>query len=138
MDAQGVGVSRFDDPPRSRFDDSTEPTLADFRVGTVAWLIQRMIEETAASDMKQLGPSHIYGLRALQRASIGKKKASALKRIDIIEHCKQRRSTPGPRIKKPVCAATVNQDITFLSGVLVRDKIAGLTPPPAPTEEARP
>lgn len=88
----------------------SEPTLEDFKAGTLAWLIQRFIERIARGDMKPLGPTHVTSLRALQRAAIGKKRAAGLKKQDIITHCQKRRET--------VCAATVNQDITFMSGVL--------------------
>lgn len=61
--------------------------------------------------LKPLGTSHLYLLRALQRTAIGKKQADELKKGDIIEHCKARRTAGA-------CPATVNQDITFIRGVL--------------------
>lgn len=88
--------------------DEASPTPADFAVGTVANLIQRYIEEMA--ELKPMGGSHLYILRSLQRAPIGAKRAADLKKSDIIDHCKLRRKTVVP--------ATVNQDITYLRGVL--------------------
>ena len=78
-------------------------------------LIQRYIDEMNGADgmqgLKPLGTSHLYLLRALQRSAIGKKKAADLKKGDIIEHCKARRVDGA-------CPATVNQDITFIRGVM--------------------
>lgn len=88
----------------------SEPTLEDFKPFTVAWVIQRVMEDIAANpDMKQLGPTHRISLRGLQRMPIGKKDARKLSRTDFIEHCKWRRQTVKPQ--------TINQDVTFLSGI---------------------
>lgn len=88
-----------------------EPKLADFKPFTVAWVIQRVIEDVRANpEMKQHGESHLYTLRRLQRSPLGAKDARKLSRQDVIEYAKERR--------KDVCAATVNQDITYLGGSL--------------------
>jgi integrase len=89
---------------------SWQYSLDDFKRGSVAWIIQRYIQETNTPGMKPLGPSHLYTLRLLQRSPIGEKRAATLKKSDVIDHCRMRRAT--------VCAATVNQDVTFLSGAL--------------------
>ena len=86
----------------------------NFKIGTVAWLIQRFINEMNGWDgkppVRELGGSHEYILRRLQREPIGEKCASKLTKHDVIEHCKER--------IKAVCPATINQDITYLTGVL--------------------
>lgn len=82
--------------------------------GTVAWVIERFIVEMNGLDgrppVKTLGQSHLFLLRLLQRWPIGAKQARELHRHDVIEHCQKRR--------EKVMAATVNQDVTYLSGVL--------------------
>jgi integrase len=88
--------------------------IASKQPGTVAWLIERYIKEMNGLDgrpaVKTLGASHEYTLRILQRSPIGAKLALDLKKTDVIEHCRLRRME--------VCAATVMQDITFLTGAL--------------------
>jgi integrase len=84
----------------------TENTFAK---GTVAWVVQRMILDIASQEsMKQLGVTHLYGLRAIQRMPIGSRKAAELKRPDFIEFVKWRRQEVG--------AATANQTISMLRG----------------------
>lgn len=84
------------------------------RQGTVAWIIDRYIRAMNGLDdrpaVKPLGSSHLIVLRMLQRALIGSKIASELRRQDVIEHCQQRRVH--------VLPATINQDVTYLSGAL--------------------
>jgi hypothetical protein len=47
----------------------TEPRLADFTEGTVAWILQRYIEEMPLINPdKPIGISHLYTLRRLQNA----------------------------------------------------------------------
>lgn len=88
------------------------PTLADFKPLTVAWLIQRVIDDVDANPMtiKPHGESQRATLHRMQREQIGKVMAAKLGRHDIIEHCKMRR--------KKVCAATVKQDISALRGII--------------------
>lgn len=78
--------------------------------GTVAWVIERMIQDIAAqpNTMKQLGTTHLYGLRAIQRMPIAAAVASSIKRQDIIEFAKWRRQDVGP--------ATANQTLSMLAG----------------------
>jgi integrase len=78
--------------------------------GTVAALIERFIAEMDLPGMKKLGETHAYSLRAVSRRSIGPKIAATLKRPDFIAYARERRQWVKP--------ATVNQDITYLSGVL--------------------
>src|SRR3990167_4146099 len=81
---------------------------------TVAEIIQQYMDEMngthTGKPVKPIGESHGFILRALQRMPIGQKAAASLTKADVIGHCQWRRET--------VCAATVNQDICFLSGVL--------------------
>lgn len=86
------------------------PTLDDFKVGTVAWAIEKYIEDMALPGMKPLGPSHVYTLRATQRSMLGPKIVAKLKKHDIIDFCKG--------LRQKVVAATVNQYITYLGGAI--------------------
>ena len=94
----------------SKFADLAEPSVDDFREGSVAWLIERYIKESLLPGMRPLGASHVYSLRGLQRLPIGSKRAGTLRKQDIIAHCQERRAK--------VVAATVNHDVTALRGVL--------------------
>jgi integrase len=86
-------------------------TLSDFGPGTVAWVIQRMIEDIAAQpSMKPLGDTHQYGLEAIQRMPFGRKMAASITRQDWIDFAKWRRKT--------VTAATTYQTISMLVGAL--------------------
>lgn len=95
-----------------KFADSTEPTLADFKEGTMAWLIQRVIADVAANPttIRQFGDSALYTLKRLQGEPIGLVLAKELAKHHVIDHCKRRR--------KKVCAATAKGDITALRGVV--------------------
>lgn len=90
------------------------PVLADFAHGSVAWAIQRYIEEMNGEHGKKavrpLGQTQMYGLRGLQRPRLGTFQAAELGKRHIIEHCRERRAT--------VSAATVCQDISYLAGAL--------------------
>lgn len=92
------------------------PTLADFTVGTIAWLVQMYIEEIEGMPGKELGASHLYTLRNWQGWPTGKVMATELGPHHLITHCKARRA--GTIGKKAVCAATVRQDLTYLRGPL--------------------
>lgn len=89
-----------------------EPVLSDYTKGSVAWVLQRVIEDidslAATTDLKPLGPSQRYIMRKIQRLPIGKLQASALEDSDIVEFCK------GLRVK--IKAATVMQYVTYLNG----------------------
>lgn len=81
---------------------------------TVSQIIERYIRAMNGLDgqppVKPLGNSHIIVLRLVQRWPIGSKIAAELRRHDVIEHCQQRRAK--------VLPATINQDVTYLSGAL--------------------
>ena len=91
-----------------------DPLLSDFRDGTVAWLLQRYIDDVSMD--KEFCETHLYGLRALQKAPIGQKMAAKLEPHDLIEHMRARK-------KKGACPATCMQDITFLRGPLGYAKV---------------
>lgn len=95
-----------------------EPILADFKVGTVAWLVQRVIDDVQASPatIKQYGTSALFTLRRLQREPIGKVAVKEFAKHNVIEHCKFRRQ--GIAGRKGVCPATVKGDITALRGAI--------------------
>ena len=76
-------MGKFMDALLPKFADSTEPKLADFKPYTVAWCIQKYIEEMASSEeMKSLGESQVYTLRGVARSQIGQKKAAALTKAE--------------------------------------------------------
>lgn len=86
------------------------PSLEDFRPNTVAWLIQRVLDDlTDQPDARRPRGTHLYSLHAMQRYPIGKRTAHSLKRGDIIEFMKWRRKTAG--------ASTANQTLCYLSGI---------------------
>ncbi len=103
-------MGKFADDMAPKFADSTEPKLGDFKEGSVAWMIQRYVEDMALPGMKALGASHLYTLRRLQRSKIAAKRAGQLKKSDFIDFCKERRQT--------VCPATVMQDVNYIGGAL--------------------
>lgn len=86
----------------------------EYADGTVAWIIQRYIEAMngwgGKPAVKPLGDSHLIVLRLLQRSPIGLKIAAELRRQEVIEHCRWRSEKVQP--------ATINQDVTYLSGAL--------------------
>jgi integrase len=77
---------------------------------TVSDVIQRVIEKMAEPHMRRHGNTHLYSLKAIQRRPLGKRRPESICEEDIIDYCEARR-------KDGVCAATVNQDVTYLSGV---------------------
>lgn len=110
-------MSKFDDVPffiprSSKLADG--PILEDFEPGTVAWLIQRYIEEIGTMPGKAFGVTHLYHLRRLQKMPIGRIQAHALRAADIVAHVKMRRLTVG--------AATSTQDLAYLRGPLAYAK----------------
>lgn len=84
------------------------------RVGSVGWILERYIREMNGLDtgkpVRFIGTSQLYTLRRLQGSAIGAVMAHDLTKHHVIEHCKVRRDT--------VCAATIMQDVTYLSGAL--------------------
>jgi len=80
-------------------------------MSTVKDLIERYIVENAVPGSRPIGTNHMYSLRQLQRSAIAGKRHDELKAIDFIEHCKARRATG-------VLPQTINQDVTYLSGIL--------------------
>lgn len=89
-----------------------EPMLADFTPRTLAWLIQRVIDDVQASPLsiRQFGQSALFALRRLQRTTIGKVIVDELSKHHIIAFGKERRKTVSP--------ATVKADISGLRGVI--------------------
>lgn len=85
------------------------PSLDDFTEGSMAWLIQRYIDDTSA--MKAFGKTHLLSLRAIQRSPIGNKKAAKLKTSDLLAYARW-------RVQRGVGPSTINQDISYLRGPL--------------------
>lgn len=89
--------------------DGWQYTIHDFTPHSVAWVIQRFIEDMASPEMKQLGRSQRYTLGVIQRMPIGAKRAATLKKSDIAEFARE--------LRKTRAASTVNQYIGYLSTV---------------------
>lgn len=86
-------------------------SIEDFKPGTFAWLIQRVIDDVAASPtIAQHGQSARFALKRLQRAPIGKVIVDELSKHHVISFSKERRKTVTP--------ATVKADISYLRGVI--------------------
>ena len=47
--------------------------------GTVAWLIQKYIDEMDSPGMKPVVGSHLFIMRALQRSELGQKQAHKIR-----------------------------------------------------------
>lgn len=88
-----------------------EPLLSDFREDSLAWLIQKAIDESHQPGGRAFGLSKGYTLRRLQKAPITAKIHTALKPTDFIDHCKARRAAGA-------LPQTIQQDMTYLSGIL--------------------
>jgi integrase len=82
--------------------------------GSLAWLIERFCREMNGEDgrqaVKTLGDSHHSALKRIQRYEIASMAASAIRKQDVIEFARWRRET--------ATAATVGQDVMYISGVL--------------------
>ena len=82
-------------------------------------LIVRDVLERYIAEMptigRQIGASHLYTLRRLQRSMLAEKSAAKLTKAHIIDFCKARHS-------EGATAPTINQDISLLRGPL---KFAG-------------
>ena len=97
---------------------------------TVSDLLGLFIRDVG--EMQTFGVTHLYSLRALQRRPIGAKIAAKLTSTDFIEHCRERQ-------EEGVCAATINQDISYLRGPLKMARIMwGIPASEAPLLEAMP
>lgn len=79
--------------------------------GTVASTIRRFIVDTQQPGAKPLGLSHAYTLKRLARSPIGEIRIAELKPQDFLDHCRMRKAAG-------IQPQTVQQDITYLSGVL--------------------
>lgn len=88
-----------------------KPALADFTDGSVAWLVQKYVDERNRPGSRGIRGSQTYILRLLQRMAIGAVKFAKLKPSDFMDHCKVRRASG-------VLPQTIMQDMTYLSGVL--------------------
>jgi len=97
---------------KPKFADSPEPSLEDFKEGTVAWVLQKYYDEWR----RRIGTSQMYTIRMLQsRSPLAKKMAENLKPADIIAHCQWRIKQPVRRgSEKTVQPQTIGQDITYL------------------------
>ena len=106
--------SKFSDEFFKEVLDAEIIPLAPLLYGTVAWALQWYIDAMNGTGgkraVKPLGGSHEYTLIRLQRQTIGAKDSRNLTEEDIIAHCEERINS--------VCAATINQDITYLHGAL--------------------
>ena len=80
----------------------------------ITQLIDRFIAEMNGTPqmvgIKPLGESHYFALRRLQREQIAQKTAVELKKQDVIDYARMRRTKVQP--------CTINQELTYLRGVL--------------------
>jgi integrase len=104
-------MGKFADEIAPKFADSTEPVLSDWKEGTIAWYIERRIEESRKLGARPIGSSQFYTMRRLQRSTIGKVMAEKLSQTHLIDYCRARRAS---KVKPP----TINQDLTFLRGTI--------------------
>src|SRR3990167_5370703 len=95
--------------------------ISRYPKASIAMLIELYIREMNGVDtgrpIRLLGESHVYSLRRLQNDAIGLVVATDLTKHHWIEYAKRRFET--------VCAATINGEIGYGSGVL---KYAGSAP----------
>ena len=84
------------------------PTYAD---GSIADWIEKFIRDRNQPGGRPIGTSQKYTLRQIQRATIAAKHHAEIKAVDFLNHCKARRASG-------VLPQTINQDMTYLSGVL--------------------
>jgi integrase len=103
--------------PRVKYSECfvVRKTVNQFEIGTVAWFIQRKMDDSEKPGARRMGKSQFYLLRNVQRAPIGGKKAVELKVADLIEHCRARKSGAERKAVKP---PTIMQDIVYLRGVI--------------------
>lgn len=78
---------------------------------SVAWVIRKYITESEQPGSRKLGGSHRYTLLRMERSPFGAKALTELRPIDFVDYCKWRRASG-------VQPQTINQDATFLSGVI--------------------
>ncbi len=78
---------------------------------TVSQYIVRFIADTEQPGAKKLGESQRYISQRLTRSPIGERKVAELRAQDFIDHCRW-------RIAGGVLPQTVNQDVTYLVGML--------------------
>lgn len=105
-------MGKFADELMPKFAESTEPTLDSFRVGTVAWVLQRYYEEMAEGE-RPMGEPMVYRLRALQRMPIAKMVALKLAKQDVIEFARWRLKQTWHG--RQISAVTVNHDICLMA-----------------------
>lgn len=96
------------------FLEAPAPQLSDFQPFTIAWLIQRYIEDMdsagARRAKREMGESKRCTLRRLQKEPLlGPLDGRTFVDDDLIEHCKERIKT--------VCPATINQEVGYLNVV---------------------
>lgn len=78
---------------------------------TVSWVIRKYIEDSEQPGSRKMGDSQRYTLLRICRSEFGSKTLKELRPIDFVDFCKSRRATG-------VLPQTINQDATFLSGVI--------------------
>ena len=110
-------MTQFPDVVATEFPDTAEPKLADFKSGSVAWVIQRFKEKMGRSRTKALGDSHRCTLGVIQRMPIGKRPASKYTKHDVQEMAEE-------LIARDLSPATVNQYVNYLTGALKYAKSA--------------
>ena len=81
------------------------------RIGSVAYMIQSFIADRNQPGARNLGLSHLYTLRTVQRSPIGVKLLGELRPVDFLNHAKMRKVAG-------VTPQTISHDIMYLSGAI--------------------
>lgn len=105
-------MGKFADELINKFPDvfPGKRMLADFKERSLAWLIQRYIEEMEQPGMRPIGRTAIGRLQLLQKWAIGQVEAAKLTKADLIAHCRWRRQSVKP--------ATTMHDLSCIAVVL--------------------
>ena len=74
-------------------------------------MIEQFMADRNQPGGRQLGLSHRYTLRTLQRGNLGPILPADVRAVDFLTHCKARRASG----RQP---STVNQDMTYVGGML--------------------
>ena len=81
------------------------------RIGSIAYMIEQFIADRNQPGARNLGLSHLYTLRTVQRAPIGAKLLNEIRPVDYLNHAKMRKAAG-------VTPQTIAHDIGYLSGAI--------------------
>ena len=81
------------------------------RIGSIAYMIEQFIADRNQPGARNIGLSHFYTLRTVQRSPIGGKLLTEIRPVDYLNHCKMRKAAG-------VSPQTISHDIGYLSGAI--------------------